>query len=151
MWWLLSAALLAVAIGLPWRAATAGSYIPGIYFPGSTVVQATGGLYITPGFVSPGLVLPGSSALAGYQTEARPLIAAALVLLWLAVRQESRGLAVAGLATALAAPFLTAQRLSGGLLCYLLAVVFASAALRARELLTSTGATIGNRVPHEHV
>ena len=44
MWWLLSAALLAVAIDLPWRAATAGPYIPGIYFPGSTVVQATGGL-----------------------------------------------------------------------------------------------------------
>ncbi|MGI8533109.1 MAG: hypothetical protein ACR2KN_08900 [Geodermatophilaceae bacterium] len=134
------AVLTLLSLGLPWRAAEAGSYLPGIVVPGGTVLDANGNLDIIPGYVLPGFLLPGASALAGYQTQLRITVAVVVILLWLALRRRSPALGVAAVAVAVLAIPLVGLQPSPGQLCYLAAVVCLVGFLRSEGLLTRTAA-----------
>lgn len=143
LWWVVAALAAATSLGLPWgsRGGSGDVWVPGFITPASFVPSFDGTVEMMPGTVSYGFLVPGgTAAYAGYQTDARVVVALACVLLWLAVRRRSPDLALGGLAVAVLAVLLSGLVVTGGLLVYLAAVAAVVLALRADGLLPQRSA-----------
>ncbi|WP_430591623.1 hypothetical protein [Humidisolicoccus flavus] len=86
--------LLVLAFGLPWAIiGDRTDWISGWYVGSSCTVDGDGFIWCTPSYASPGYAVDGQGALGpGYQSPVRLLLAAAIVLVLLAAKTETRKL-----------------------------------------------------------
>lgn len=125
-----AAALVVLALGLPWSASTL-QFIPGWITPSFCVPEAGGGIWCSPAYISPGL-FTGRGELTGADSVARVFLVAALVLMVMA-RGRSRWL-LAATASLLTGLLLHGLGMLGGQIAALGAVLLlVYAARRARD------------------